>query len=125
MLDKILNNINHCFVDAIRFVMVDKLSLPQTRSPTIMYSSCVDIDGKIQLHGRYYTPSGSTPCTQCLCNNGHPGVCIAITCQKPKCQKYKQISGKCCDYKCHDNIDFTDKATLAIVIPSRLFLCLL
>lgn len=93
----------------------------QTNTPTVTYSSCVDINGKIQPHGEYYTPAGR-PCSQCPCSNGQAGICIMVSCQKPKCRKYKQVSGKCCDYKCHDNIDFTDKATLAIVISLSVIL---
>lgn len=91
-----------------------------TRSPNIR-NKCVDINGKLHSHGDYFTPAGS-PCSQCPCNNGHPGVCIMLRCEKPKCRKYKEVSGKCCDFKCVGEYDFTDKATLAIVISLSIVL---
>merc|ERR1711977_668037 len=74
--------------------------------------------GKVVPHGQYYAPPGN-PCTKCQCQNGtpgHQGLCIMVACEKPVCKNYNRIPGSCCDYKCKDNIDFTDKATLAIVI---------
>jgi len=107
--------------------MNDNYPYTQTNTPSFVYSPCIDINGKVIPHGHHYTPPGS-PCSECLCHNGksgnsdQPGICIMVSCAKPRCQKYKRIPGKCCDYKCEDEVDVTDKATLAIVISLSIVL---
>jgi len=99
----------------------------QTDTPSLTHSPCFDINGDMVPHGHHYTPPGS-PCSKCLCHNGQsgpldqPGICIMVSCEKPKCQKYKRVPGKCCDYKCEDDIEITDKATLAIVVSLSIVL---
>lgn len=64
---------------------------------------CTDHKGRNISHGDPYFPLGSDLCTQCTCNNGTHGMCIAVYCSPPeKCRQYQKLNDKCCDFVCLD-----------------------
>lgn len=76
--------------------------LPLSLGAPASYPGCIDMKGIAVKEGQFYSPSGHTPCKQCLCKAGgyEPESCLEHLCKKPTCPG-KPIKGECCGWKCY------------------------
>ncbi|XP_012555710.1 integral membrane protein DGCR2/IDD isoform X1 [Hydra vulgaris] len=109
-----MNQNIHLYQESHLNAMSNAKLLVNSSSNKSGFKSCLDIAAKKVDHGEYFTPLSSA-CLECLCVNGTQDHCISVVCPKPKCPNYKEIPGKCCEYKCPD-LTMNDNTTLAIVV---------
>jgi len=82
---------------------------------------CTDINGATVKNGSYFTPIGSV-CKHCQCLAGYAYHCITENCEKPTCDNFEKIPGKCCSYTCPNPMPISDTKTLAIILSLSVLL---
>ncbi|KAK3587640.1 hypothetical protein CHS0354_032847 [Potamilus streckersoni] len=72
-------------------------------SGTVLTLNCTDWQGKPVSHGEEFYPKKEDLCFLCRCDRGFQTMCMTVSCSPPNCQKWEQVEGQCCKFKCLDN----------------------
>ncbi|KAL3858018.1 hypothetical protein ACJMK2_012634 [Sinanodonta woodiana] len=70
---------------------------------TVLTLNCTDWQGKPVLHGEEFYPKKEDLCYLCRCDKGYQTMCMTVSCSPPNCQKWVQVEGQCCKFKCLDD----------------------
>ncbi|XP_065055443.1 integral membrane protein DGCR2/IDD-like isoform X2 [Rhopilema esculentum] len=77
---------------------------------------CRDYAGNIVKSGQSLTVVTADSCSHCTCAGGKTSRCINVRCIKPKCENYRTVPGKCCEYTCPDSLPISDTKQLAVIL---------